>query len=553
MEWKDWDNIDLNEDKKESNVDIDRVAESREGTTAAKDSKVLKGEKGEKDLAPAFGLAVLAMFDYSSGWSDTWVEPKKGGATEKEEEEEPSTSEAVCESLVRDLVNEVLQSKFKDGARKRHRHTSCIDFPSQTSMTLANSCFFFCKRIRSVLQSFSISRSYKKELNKKSKRKQIQEWKKRKMEKKQKEYTEIWLNKILPNWYNLRDDPWVKLSWKQGLPPAVRGLVWPLALGNSLRITEELYNYYTTQVSLEIDQDKIISSFEASTKQILDELSVDVYIRRLRTATKMAMGKQEAMLQIEQDIHRTFSSLKLFKPGSELYGHLRTVLGAFVIYRPDVGYVQGMSYLAGMFLLYMDPPEAFMCLCNLLTRHFFLAFLSADTDHVYNMFGLFSKWLEISMPSLANHFEAIHLAPELYLLNWAFTMYAKILPLDTACLIWDTYMLEGELVIFKTALALLKIQRKQLLACSFDQAIKILLQRPEDWDLDPEMFLKSINNIVVPDNISESLLSMQRKYYAPQLEIDSSTRKNGRSPARLRIPSSPASFQRYNREEVQSR
>merc|ERR1712078_679536 len=120
---------------------------------------------------------------------------------------------------------------------------------------------------------------------------------------------------------------------------------------------------------------------------------------------------------------------------------------------------------------------------------------------VYNMFGLFSKWLEISMPSLANHFEAIHLAPELYLLNWAFTMYAKILPLDTACLIWDTYMLEGELVIFKTALALLKIQRKQLLACSFDQAIKILLQRPEDWDLDPEMFLKSINNIVVPDNI----------------------------------------------------
>ena len=71
MEWKDWDNIDLNEDKKESNVDIDRVAESREGTTAAKDSKVLKGEKGEKDLTPAFGLAVLAMFDYSSGWSDT--------------------------------------------------------------------------------------------------------------------------------------------------------------------------------------------------------------------------------------------------------------------------------------------------------------------------------------------------------------------------------------------------------------------------------------------------------------------------------------------------
>ena len=138
-----------------------------------------------------------------------------------------------------------------------------------------------------MFQSTAVSRTYKKELHKKSKRKQIKEWKKRKMEKKQKENTEIWLSKILPNWYTLRDDPWVKLSWKQGLPPAVRGLVWPLALGNTLRITEELYSYYTSQASLEIDQEKMTASFEASTKQILDEVTVssDVYIRRLRTVS----------------------------------------------------------------------------------------------------------------------------------------------------------------------------------------------------------------------------------------------------------------------------
>ena len=75
-----------------------------------------------------------------------------------------------------------------------------------------------------------------------------------------------------------------------------------------------------------------------------------------------------------------------------------------------------------MFLLYMDPPEAFMCLCNLLTRHFFLAFLAADTDHVYAMFRLFSGWLRQSMSQLARHLEGLGLGPELYLLNWAFTM-----------------------------------------------------------------------------------------------------------------------------------
>ncbi len=484
------------------------------------------------------------MFNYSTGWSDNWEERAKSAASAKEEEETTSkgdenvSPESLCESIVREVVDEVLSAQLED--RKRHRH-SCLNMSSIASTGVGVSCHSFVRSLRSLFQGASISSTYKKELSKKSKRKQIKEWKKRKMEKKTKENTEIWLSKILPNWYTLKDDPWVKLSWKQGLPPAVRGLVWPLALGNTLRITEELYNYYTSQASLEIDQEEMISSFEASTKQILDDASSDVYIRRLRTATKMAMGKQEAMLQIEQDIHRTFSSLKLFKPGSDLYGHLRTVLGAFVIYRPDVGYVQGMSYLAGMFLLYMDPPEAFMCLCNLLTRHFFLAFLSADTDHVFSMFRLFSRWLDASMPALAKHFRAIRLGPELYLLNWAFTMYAKILPLDTACLIWDTYMLEGELVIFKTALALLKIQKTQLLNCSFDQAIKMLLKPPED--LDPEIFLRSINNIVVPSNIAEAFNSMERKYYAPQLEIGQK-QMNGRSPARLRVPSSPASFQR---------
>ena len=103
----------------------------------------------------------------------------------------------------------------------------------------------------------------------------------------------------------------------------------------------------------------------------MDELDVlDVYVQEAQDRHQDGHGKQEAMLQIEQDIHRTFSNLKLFKPGSDLHGHLRTVLGAFVIHRPDVGYVQGMSYLAGMFLLYMDPPEVAVLPAS--PGHFFL-------------------------------------------------------------------------------------------------------------------------------------------------------------------------------------
>jgi hypothetical protein len=48
---------------------------------------------------------------------------------------------------------------------------------------------------------------------------------------------------------------------------------------------------------------------------------------------------------------------------------LEHVLQAYAMFRPDVGYVQGMSYIVGMLLLYMETElEAFQCLANLLGR-----------------------------------------------------------------------------------------------------------------------------------------------------------------------------------------
>ena len=530
-EWKDkWEVIDLDDD------DL---------TEAGSEDEVVRAHKERR--RSKLVLTLMALLD-QSGWAESWedVPASKKAATSDEPTTAPSEASeaeavhAIARAIVLDIVNKVAPAPTSpggEGGAKAVRSRSC--FPLSFTTRYLRSCCATFRDCLSFGHGRGVSSKYLKALKTKSNTKQMFDWKKRKMEKQQKEYTEIWLTRILPNWYNLKDDPWVKSSWRQGLPPAIRGLVWPLALGNTLRITEELYQYYTSQASLEMDQDRLSSSLAASARQILDDTSSDVYMRRLKTATKMAMGKEESMMQIEQDIHRTFSSLKLFKPGSDLHSNLRMVLGAYVMYRPDVGYVQGMSYLAGMFLLYMDGPEAFMCLCNLLSRHFFLAFLSADTDHVHKMFGLFNDWFHLCLPALAKHFESINLHPELYLLNWAFTLYVRVLPLDIACLIWDTYMLEGELVIFKTAIALLKVFYVQLLDSSFEQAVKLLIQPPEE--LDAEIFLKTINNTSVPMHIAEAFESMERKYYAPQLILGPQL---GPSPARMRAPSSPAFFAR---------
>ena len=45
------------------------------------------------------------------------------------------------------------------------------------------------------------------------------------------EAVKIWLNDILPNWERERHARRTKDLWWQGLPSAVRGKVWRLAIG----------------------------------------------------------------------------------------------------------------------------------------------------------------------------------------------------------------------------------------------------------------------------------------------------------------------------------
>lgn len=44
------------------------------------------------------------------------------------------------------------------------------------------------------------------------------------------------------------------------------------------------------------------------------------------------------------------------------------MLEGFAVYRPDIGYVQGMAYIALTLLLNMDEFSAFVSFSNLLVR-----------------------------------------------------------------------------------------------------------------------------------------------------------------------------------------
>ncbi len=64
--------------------------------------------------------------------------------------------------------------------------------------------------------------------------------------------------------------------------------------------------------------------------------------------------------------------------GGPYHDSLYDILGAYACYRPDIGYVQGMSFLAAVLLLNMDASDAFICLANLLNLTSYLAFFKVS-------------------------------------------------------------------------------------------------------------------------------------------------------------------------------
>lgn len=64
------------------------------------------------------------------------------------------------------------------------------------------------------------------------------------------------------------------------------------------------------------------------------------------------LGKEKSIELVDQDLARTLPALGVFDQGSALAEDLRSVLFAFVCYRPDVGYMQGMSYVVAPFVIH---------------------------------------------------------------------------------------------------------------------------------------------------------------------------------------------------------
>ena len=200
---------------------------------------------------------------------------------------------------------------------------------------------------------------------------------------------------------------------------------------------------------------------------------------------KLVMRKTSLASQIEQDLSRTFPDLAFFKEDGPFRQPLRDILESYSLLRPGLGYVQGMSFVAAMLLLFMEPDAAFICFCNILEDHMYFHIIRAQgKNSILDLqLQLFDQLLKEHLPKLFNHFASVGLRPEMYLIDWLLTILAKPLPLDVSARVWDAYLFydtrdRKERFLWRAILGLLKLFESKLLLLDFDGLFLLLKNLP---------------------------------------------------------------------------
>uniref|UniRef100_A0A8C4IC23 TBC1 domain family, member 14 n=1 Tax=Dicentrarchus labrax TaxID=13489 RepID=A0A8C4IC23_DICLA len=268
---------------------------------------------------------------------------------------------------------------------------------------------------------------------------------------------QTWNQEILPNWSTMCTSRRVRDLWWQGIPPSVRGKVWSLAVGNELNITHELYSICLSRAK----EKWRTTAAPAPEPETEDAGSSD---------------RESSLELIKLDISRTFPHLCIFQQGGPYHDVLHSILGAYTCYRPDVGYVR---FIAAVLILNLDTADAFIAFANLLNKPCQMAFFRVDHSLMLTYFSAFEVFFEENLPKLFAHFKKNSLTPDIYLIDWIFTLYSKSLPLDLACRVWDVFCRDGEEVLFRTALGVLRLYQDVLTCMDFIHMAQFLTRLPD--------------------------------------------------------------------------
>ncbi|XP_011505946.1 PREDICTED: growth hormone-regulated TBC protein 1-A [Ceratosolen solmsi marchali] len=218
----------------------------------------------------------------------------------------------------------------------------------------------------------------------------------------------------------------IKRYVRKGIPGEHRGLVW-LSVSGGEELRHNFHNLY---------QQLLIGPHDSHVSDI-----------------------------IKTDLPRTFPDNIFFNNTDRHQRQLFNILLAFAHHNRQVGYCQGLNYIAGLLLLVTKSEETAFWLLKVLIERILPEYYTPTMKGLITDIDVLAELVKIKMPDVYQHVTNMGLPWAVITTKWFICLFAEVLPTETTLRIWDCLFYEGNKIVFRVALTLIKRNKENLLAC----------------------------------------------------------------------------------------
>ena len=202
--------------------------------------------------------------------------------------------------------------------------------------------------------------------------------------------------------------------------------------------------------------------------------------------------------QILLDVDRTFPTHIMFQTmGGSGQKQLLRILCAYSLHDKQVGYCQGIGFIAAFLLTYMEEEHVFWVLVALMR------------NEPYNMYGLYidgmpktlctmgttQQLIMLKNPKLGNHLKQLQIEGPMFMTGWIMTLFTSEFSFDYVVRFFDVYCSEGGKLLYRMIMALLFAQDQEMCEMDYVQTLKTLQRIPS-----------TISDVLTPDQLLKKAL-----------------------------------------------
>ena len=154
------------------------------------------------------------------------------------------------------------------------------------------------------------------------------------------------------------------------------------------------------------------------------------------------------------------------------------VLKAYSYYDPELGYTQGLNFIAAMILLKVeDQTLAFVILIKLLSKEGWRRFYLGDTPKLFEVSKLIKKFISKHLPKVHKLLKKKKVLLEPLIASAFITLFSNLIEIELATKVMERFMLIGENYIIDTICEVLFNNAAELLTIDEDFMIQKFIGR----------------------------------------------------------------------------